>query len=70
MTQLNKASAFNPLHAACRWGHFKTVESLISKGADVNLCDTEGKSPLYFACVSENAQIVQYLLMNGADIET
>lgn len=70
MTELNRASDFNPLHVACRGGHFKVVKSLISKGAAVNLHDTEGNSPLYLACFSENAQTVRYLLKHGADINT
>lgn len=49
-------------------GHFRIVKSLISKGADINLYDSEDKSPLYLACVGEIAEVVQYLLTHGAKI--
>nr|XP_034328415.1 uncharacterized protein LOC117689960 [Crassostrea gigas] len=41
---------------------------LLSNGADVNLCDEDGASPLYKACQNEHDSIVQLLLSNGADI--
>ncbi|KAL9079454.1 MAG: hypothetical protein Q9157_001663 [Trypethelium eluteriae] len=38
-----------PLHYACRRGHLKTVQALLSCGADVNLVSARGRSALFEA---------------------
>lgn len=69
MTEVNMASDFIPLHVACSRGHFDIVNSLIIEGADVNSCDSQGKSSLYLACFNKNAKIVQLLLEKGANVD-
>ena len=46
----------------------KTVESLIQKGADVNLCTDDGISPLWTACYEGHENTAQLLLNNGAEV--
>lgn len=49
-------------------GYLCIVKDLIAKGADVNICDDEGLSPLYLACFSEQTEVVKILLEHGADV--
>eukprot|EP00105_Crassostrea_gigas_P035545 XP_019919693.1 PREDICTED: ankyrin repeat and SOCS box protein 3-like [Crassostrea gigas] len=58
----------SPLHIACQNGHDSTVQLLLSKGADINLCMEYGASPLYMACQNGHNSTVQLLLNKGADI--
>ncbi|XP_052703932.1 uncharacterized protein LOC128180109 [Crassostrea angulata] len=46
----------------------KTVQLLLNKGADINLCEKNGTGPLYIACQNGHDITVQLLLSNGADI--
>ncbi|XP_065925741.1 ankyrin repeat domain-containing protein 50-like [Magallana gigas] len=46
----------------------KTVQLLLNKGADINLCESAGASPLYIACQNGHNTTVQLLLSNKADI--
>ncbi|CAB0033404.1 unnamed protein product [Trichogramma brassicae] len=41
-----------PLHLAASYRHVKFVKSLLSRGADPNLADTEGWTPLHIICKS------------------
>jgi len=43
------------------------MKYLVTKGADVNLSDEDDCSPLYYAVMNENENVVQYLLQMGAD---
>ena len=52
--------------AAC---YFNTMEILISYGADVNMKNHEGFSPLYFAARKGNIKTVKLLLSKGAKID-
>lgn len=46
----------------------ETVELLLSKGANINLCKENGASPFYMACQEGCYKIVEILLSKGADI--
>nr|XP_034333304.1 uncharacterized protein LOC117691389 isoform X1 [Crassostrea gigas]XP_034333305.1 uncharacterized protein LOC117691389 isoform X2 [Crassostrea gigas] len=48
--------------------HNQTLQVLLSHGADTNLCDGFGRSPLYTACENEHYSTVQLLLSNGANV--
>jgi ankyrin repeat protein len=39
----------SPLFAASEKGKCDVVQCLLSSGADINLCDKDGKSPLFAA---------------------
>lgn len=58
---------FSVLHNLMCEEQFELLEYLIKKGADVNLKNKEGLSPIHLACYSENIRI---LLESGADIQS
>lgn len=47
----------------------KTVQILLSNGADINLCTESGVSPLYIACYNGHKSTVRLLLSNAAEID-
>jgi len=51
----------------CMHGNVELVKLLISKGADVNLCDRDGWSPLSVAAFYGHAEVIKELLAAGAD---
>ena len=56
-----------PLIAAARSGNCKMVKFLISKGANINYQNEYGQSALSVAALTNEFDIVLYLLQNGAD---
>ncbi|XP_078328666.1 uncharacterized protein LOC111112983 [Crassostrea virginica] len=46
----------------------RVVEALLQKGANVNLCNSNGICPLYKACQNGHESTAQLLLNNGADV--
>ncbi|XP_078312028.1 uncharacterized protein LOC144618900 [Crassostrea virginica] len=46
----------------------ETIKRLIQKGADVNLCNVRGLSPLYMASQNGHESTAKLLLDNGADV--
>ncbi|CAI5743895.1 unnamed protein product [Peronospora destructor] len=60
----------SPLHAAVHSGQFQMVNYLVSRGADVNLCNYKGRRPLHAVKQSASmAQIIESLIGAGADID-
>ena len=55
-----------PLHLAVRGGHVDVVEALI-KVCDANAVDQEGMTPLHWASIVGDAQIVDLLMSHDAD---
>jgi superfamily II DNA or RNA helicase/ankyrin repeat protein len=57
------------LHRAARKKNLNLVEFLVQRGADMNLKDRNGDTPLMQACKYGNnsVELVEYLLENGAD---
>ena len=55
------------LMAAIMSGNKVIIEKLISKKADLNQIDTQGKTALIYATFNNNPEIVQVLLNAGAD---
>ena len=53
---------------ASLFGNCDVVKCLLSSGADINLCDKDGKSPLFAASEKGKCDVVQCLLSSGADI--
>lgn len=47
----------------------KTVQILLSNGADINLCTESGVSPLYIACYNGHKSTKRLLLSNAAEID-
>ena len=65
INQRNKGGATS-LHIACREGNFEITKTLIDNGANVNIIDNEGWTPLMRASLNGNGEIVEILLKNGA----
>jgi ankyrin repeat protein len=53
----------------CHTNWCNVVECLLSSGADINLCDEDGESPLCIALNEGHYDVVKYLLSSGADIK-
>ena len=51
-----------------RKGDCQRVNDCISKGADVNIKDRDGRTPLYEACSGKSKEIVELLISKGADV--
>ncbi|XP_065935402.1 uncharacterized protein [Magallana gigas] len=48
----------------------KTIEILLENGADINLCNENGASPLIQACYTRNKSTIQLLLSKGAAVNS
>lgn len=57
-----------PLMSAALFGHSKSVQLLLSLGADVKKQDSQKRTVLHYAVQSKNYEIVKTLLDKGADI--
>ncbi|KAK9684351.1 hypothetical protein RND81_10G204100 [Saponaria officinalis] len=75
MTSLNKAQdTFREdsvdgcflLHLACQYADVGMVELLLQYGADVNVVDSRGQTPLHHCVMGRKADIAKVLLMRGA----
>ncbi|CAM3918071.1 ankyrin repeat domain-containing protein [Flavobacterium cucumis] len=55
------------LNLAISKGDFARVKELVEIGVDINKKDERGVSPLMYAIVFDQPQIVSYLIGNGAD---
>lgn len=56
----------NPIHFAADYGQHAVIDYLISKGADVNLPDKHGITPLLAAIYEGHTECVKLLLAKGA----
>ena len=56
------------IHEAVKGGHFGAVEYLLSRGANVNIQESDGLTALHIACQFDNTDIVKCLIRNGADV--
>lgn len=63
----NNAMHVAPLHSAVAGNYYEIVAKLIEVGADVNMIQADGFTPLMGAAQNGNLQIVQLLLQHGAD---
>jgi hypothetical protein len=60
------------LHTAissCENGDLKIIKYLLQNGADINIRNEDGETPLLFAMKIESKAVTKYLLEKGADIE-
>ena len=55
-----------PLHKAAREGYAHAVEALLEV-SDVNAVSSAGMTPLHWACLAGDPEIVRLLLRHGAD---
>lgn len=61
---------WRPLHCAARAGHLEIVKELIRLGAKMNVCTSDGYTPLHVAFYDDkaNKDVVDYFLDAGVDI--
>ena len=59
-----------PLHVACKVGNLRSIQTLITHGADLNAKDEHGHTPLMTAVEYQRHEIVKLLICNyGCDIK-
>ena len=59
-----------PLHVAALNGHFLVVRTLVENGnADINAINYKGKTVLFYGAISNNIEILEYLMRQGAKID-
>lgn len=56
------------LHFAARYGWLGIVQSLLEKGADVNVKDEEDKTPLFEATKCRHRDVADLLISSGAEV--
>ncbi|XP_073975481.1 integrin linked kinase [Rhodnius prolixus] len=59
---------FSPLHWACKEGHIKIVELLMSRGSRINATNRGDDTPLHLASAHGHKEIVHLLLRSKADV--
>jgi ankyrin repeat protein len=69
----HSTTSHSPLHDAILFeaslsGLCDVVKCLLSSGADINLCDKQGHSPLFIASCKGECDVVECLLSSSADI--
>ena len=65
---MNVTQKRSPLHFSAQNGHERDTELLLANGADVNLVDFEGNSPILACGKNGSTTILQMLLSHGASI--
>ena len=48
----------------------KQIKKFLDKGLDINTTDKYGSTLLHYACQNSNLKLIEYLLKNGAHIES
>jgi hypothetical protein len=64
----NYAGRTSLLSSACCYSKVDIVELLLQRGADVNLPDLRGRTPVAFALMQDDITILDRLIMYGADL--
>lgn len=54
------------MHAAARQGSLEAVNSLINAGANINLSDVHGQTPLHIAAQKGYVEVIKALIAEGA----
>ena len=62
-----KQDGMTLLHIVCKEGHHEFAETLIKRGAEINLPDEEGRTAIHYAVMSGNSELVETLLHMGSD---
>ena len=63
---LSRIGFWTPLTSAAYYGRTAALKLLLSMGADVNLCRSDGRSALLLAVKNGNSEVVDILLRAGA----
>ncbi|XP_038892774.1 ADP-ribosylation factor GTPase-activating protein AGD4-like isoform X3 [Benincasa hispida] len=62
----NSLQGCSLLHLACQNGNQVMLELLLQFGADINVCDSHGRTPLHQCISQENNKLAKLLLRRGA----
>uniref|UniRef100_A0ABD2WSC3 Uncharacterized protein n=1 Tax=Trichogramma kaykai TaxID=54128 RepID=A0ABD2WSC3_9HYME len=68
--QMNARDAwhgYTPLHFALVWGHRQVAELLLRRGADPNMTDKDGSSPLHISCMRNKDYNIVTVLFEVSD---
>ena len=57
------------LHFAAHHGHLEIVECLVQHGANIEACNSKGKTPVAIASQEGYLDIVKYLMRRGANMD-
>jgi len=68
LAQVEAQAEAEHLHHAAANGEIERVKLLISEGADVNVKNNDGQTPLHYAARKGHKEIVELLLAHGADV--
>jgi ankyrin repeat protein len=70
LTELGSLADCAPLHLAALIGRREVVEILLAQGAQVNMVDTSGRTPLHFSLLwNNNVTVAEQLLSYGATVD-
>jgi len=57
------------LHKAAKRASTKAVKSLLEAGADVNVSNEDGNTPLHIAAsINRNAKVAELIILKNADV--
>ena len=65
----NEVDAATPLHFAVLSNCLGNVETLLSRGADINQCDAEGNTAMHFAVMTKSIEMVMLLDSKGGQAD-
>lgn len=57
-----------PIHIASANGSVNHVQTLCNNGANVESITLQGRTPLHYAAITDNARVIEFLISQGADI--
>lgn len=63
-----EASTMDPLHAYARDGDIESIAKLLDQGSNINVKDSDGRTPLIWAVDRGNLRAVEILVAKGAEI--
>ena len=66
--QKKPQGASPPLHQAAKDGDASQIQSLLSRGADVNAKDSTGRTALHWATLRDRTEVATMLVAAGADV--
>ena len=56
---------------SCSYGYYKMTRMFVEYfNVDINIKDYFGRDGFFYACRSRNKKVIQYLIINGANVET
>ncbi|WP_349966882.1 ankyrin repeat domain-containing protein [Wolbachia endosymbiont of Armadillidium arcangelii] len=66
--KIDNEDGHTPLHWAAKNNHFNIVETLLNRGANINVVDELKRTPLHLAAMEGHKDVVKILLNQGAGV--